>query len=187
VLLDEFWRDCWFGNRHLADDRQIHVNESARPLNHSNKNFRSNRDVWKRPAGLRTTNLGYQQDGGIMVKKAIVALACVLIASPAFAQTTKKHTRHHRATTAMTTEGVVVTAPIIGAQGGSAASFQPAGTLVVRTDSANPERFDLPAPGLVFDKMGRAVRTPIKPGTRVRVFYTNLGPTRTVDHIIVEE
>jgi hypothetical protein len=39
VLFDEFWGDCWLGSRHLADHRQIHVNESASPLNHSNKNF----------------------------------------------------------------------------------------------------------------------------------------------------
>jgi hypothetical protein len=83
-----------------------------------------------------------------MVKKGIVALACVLIASPAFAQTTTKRTKHYRTTTALTTvEGVTVTAPIIAAKEGSAANYQPAGTLVVRTDSANPERFDFYGPG----------------------------------------
>ena len=67
-----------------------------------------------------------------MVKKAIVALACVLIASSAFAQTTLERTRYHRTTTAITSvEGVTVTAPIIQAEEGSAASYQPAGTLVV--------------------------------------------------------
>jgi len=71
-----------------------------------------------------------------MVKKAIVALACVLIASPAFAQTTTHRTRYHRTTTALTTvEGVTVTAPIIATQGGSVAAYQPAGMLVIRTDT----------------------------------------------------
>ena len=123
-----------------------------------------------------------------MVKKAIVALACVLIASPAFAQTTTNRTRHYRTTTVVTSlEGVTVTAPpIIASEGGSVASYQPAGTLVVRTDSANPERFDLPGPGLVYDKFGRPVTTSIKPGTRVRVFYADLGPIRTIDHVIIE-
>ncbi|HXQ02871.1 MAG TPA: hypothetical protein VN801_07870 [Candidatus Udaeobacter sp.] len=123
-----------------------------------------------------------------MVRKAIVTLACVLIASLACAQTTTKRTRHYRTTTAITSvEGVMVTAPIIASEGGSVASYQPAGTLVVRTDSANPERFDLPGAGLVYDKFGRPVTTPIKPGTRVRVFYADLGPARTIDHVIVEE
>jgi len=121
-----------------------------------------------------------------MVKKAIVALACVLIASPAFAQTSSKRTRYHRTTTALTTvEGVTVTAPIIEAEGGSAASYQPAGTLVIRTDSANPERFDSYGPGLVYDKFGRAVRGSIKPGARVVVFYANMGDTRLIDHVVV--
>ena len=121
-----------------------------------------------------------------MVKKAIIALACVLIASPAFAQTTTKRTRYHRTTTALTTvEGVTVTAPIIASQGGSAASYQPAGTLVIRTDGANPERFDTFGPGLVYDKYGRPVRAPIKPGARVVVFYADNGYTRLVDHVVV--
>jgi len=121
-----------------------------------------------------------------MVKKTIIALACVLIASLAFAQTTTKRTRYHRTMTALTTvEGVTVTAPIIASQGGSAASYQPAGTLVIRTDGANPERFDMFGPGLVYDKYGRTVRGPIRPGARVVVFYANNGYTRLVDHVVV--
>jgi hypothetical protein len=123
-----------------------------------------------------------------MVKKAIIALACVLMAAPAFAQTITTRTRYYRTTTPLTTvEGVTVTAPIISAQEATAASYQPAGTLVIRTDGANPERFDMFGPGLVYDKYGRPVTSPIKPGTRVRVFYADLGPTRTVDHVIVEQ
>ena len=121
-----------------------------------------------------------------MVKKAIVALACVLIASPAFTQTTTKSTQHYRTTTAITSvEGVTVTAPVISAQEATAANYQPAGTLVIRTDSANPERFDLYGPGLVYDKFGRPVRGPIKPGARVVVFYANMGDRRLVDHVVV--
>ena len=121
-----------------------------------------------------------------MVRKAIVTFACVLIASLALAQTTTKRTAHYRNTTAITSvEGVMVTAPIIASQGGSVTSYQPAGTLVVRTDSANPERFDLPGPGLVYDKFGRPVTTPIKAGTRVRVFYADVSPARTIDHVVV--
>ena len=117
-----------------------------------------------------------------MVKKAIVALACVLIASMAFAQT-----RYYSTPTSVTaSERVIVTAPpIIEAQEGTAASYQPAGTLVVRTDSANPERFDSFGPGLVHDRLGRAIRGPIKPGARVVVFYASDGYTRLIDHVVV--
>jgi hypothetical protein len=119
-----------------------------------------------------------------MVTKAILALACALIAAPAFAQTIVE--RYYPAAPAMTTsEQVIVTAPNIQAQEGSAAAYQPAGTLVVRTDSANSERFDSFGPGLVYDKFGRAIRGPVRPGARVVVFYTNNGYTRLVDHIVV--
>ena len=122
-----------------------------------------------------------------MVKKAIVALVCVLIASSVFAQATLERTRYSRTTTAITSvEGVTVTAPpIIQAEEGTAASFQPAGTLVIRTDNANSARFELYGTGLVYDKFGRPVRGAIKPGARVVVFYASTGYTRLVDHIVV--
>ena len=122
-----------------------------------------------------------------MVKKAIFTLACVLVASVAFAQTTSKRTRYYSTPTAMTvSERVIVTAPpIIEAQEGTAASYQPAGTLVVRTDRANPERFDSFGPGLVYDKFGRAIRGPIRPGARIVVFYASDGYTRLIDHVVV--
>jgi hypothetical protein len=84
-----------------------------------------------------------------------------------------------------TSEQVIVTAPIIEAQTGSTAAYQPAGTLVVRTDNANPERLDSYGPGLVFDKFGRPIRGPVKPGARAIVFYTDNGYTRLVDHVVV--
>ena len=121
-----------------------------------------------------------------MVTKAILTLACALIISPAFAQTTVERGRYYRTAPVMTTsEQVIVTAPIIQAQEGTAAGYQPAGTLVVRTDSANPERFDSFGPGLVYDKFGRAIRGPIRPGTRIVVFYASDGYTRLIDHVVV--
>ena len=121
-----------------------------------------------------------------MVTKAILAFACVLIASPAFAQITSERGRYYSTEPAITTsERVTVTAPVIEAREGSAATYQPAGTLVVRTDGANPERFDSYGSGLVYDKFGRPVRGPIKSGARVVVFYANMGDARLVDHIVV--
>jgi hypothetical protein len=113
-----------------------------------------------------------------MARKLIVALACMLMASPAFAQTT--------ATTV--TERVTVTGTLMGVEEGTAANYQPARTLVVRTDKANQERFELYGNGLVYDRLGRLVTSPIKPGTRVRIFYTSIGPTqRMVDRVELQE
>jgi hypothetical protein len=121
-----------------------------------------------------------------MVTKTILAIACALIVSPAFAQTTAQRGIYYPAAPAMTTsEQVIVTAPVIEAQEGTAAAYQPAGTLVVRTDSANSERLDSYGPGLVYDRLGRPVRGPIKPGVRVVVFYADMGDRRLVDHVVV--
>ena len=119
-----------------------------------------------------------------MVKKAIIALACALIAPLAFAQTSTTITKQ----TTTTVEPITVTGAFIRIEEGTAASYQPAKTLVVRTnDSNNPERYVLYGTGLVYNKLGQVVKTPIKPGTRVRVYYTNMGETRVVDHVEVEE
>ena len=115
-----------------------------------------------------------------MARKLIIALACVLMSWPAFAQTTTT-------TTTTTTERVTVTGTFLGVEEGTAANYQPAKTLVVRTDKANPERFELYGSGAVYDKVGRLVTGPIKPGTRVRVFYTNMGSMRVVDHVELQE
>jgi hypothetical protein len=113
-----------------------------------------------------------------MMRKLLVAPACMLAAAAAFAQTT---------TTTTTTERVTVTGTYVGVQEGTAGNYQPAKTLVVRTDNANPERFELYGNGLVYDKLGRVVTGPIKPGTRVRVFYANMNGTRVVDHVELQE
>lgn len=121
-----------------------------------------------------------------MVNKTIIAIACALIASPAFAQPRSERGTYYRTTGPMTTsERVIVTAPIVGAREGSVTAYQPEGTLVVRTDSANPERFDTIGPALVYDKYGRTVRGPIKPGSRVVVFYASDGYSRLIDHVLV--
>jgi tRNA splicing endonuclease len=116
------------------------------------------------------------------MKKAIVTFACLLLAPLAFAQpssTNKKQT---------TTETVTVTGTIIKmtAEEGSAASYQPLRTLVVREDNAkNHERYVLNGYGHVLDKTGKVVQTAIKPGARVRVYYAHTGDSRGVDHVVL--
>ena len=116
------------------------------------------------------------------MKKAIVTLACcALIAPLALAQ--------HQKQTTTTTESVTVTGTVIKmtTEEGAAASYQPAKTLVVREDgSNNPGSYVLKGPGHVVNKAGEVIQTAIKPGTRVRVYYTNMGDSRVVDHIVVE-
>ena len=116
-----------------------------------------------------------------MMKKIIVTIACTLIALLAFAQPGSKGTK-------ATTEPITVTGTVIPSaiEEGAAASYQPAKTLVVRADgSNNPGRYVLNGRGHVVNKAGEIVQTAIKPGTRVRVYYANMGDLRLIDHVLV--
>ena len=117
------------------------------------------------------------------MKKIIVTLGCVLIAPLAFAQ--PNSTDKREATT--TTEPVNVTGAIITATTeGAAASYQPVKTLVVREDHPSSRgRYVLNGRGHVVNKTGEVVQTAIKPGTRVRVYYANMGDLRMIDHVVV--
>ena len=79
------------------------------------------------------------------MKKTIIILVCVLLASLAFAQTGAKGTRE-KATTA---EPITVTGTIfkMTTQEGAAAGYQPVKTLAVREDgSKNPGSYVLNGP-----------------------------------------
>ena len=118
------------------------------------------------------------------MKKPIVTLACcALIAPLAFAQTRSTS----KGKTATTTEIITVTGRIITTtEDGAATSYQPVKTLVVREDSSNkPGTYVLNEPGHVVDKAGAAVTTAVKPGTHVRVYFTNMGNQRVIDHVVV--
>jgi hypothetical protein len=121
-----------------------------------------------------------------MFKKTIVILACgALIAPMAFAQ---PRSTQNQQTTSTTEQPVTVTGTTITAiQEGSAANYQPVKTLVVREDSSNsPGTYVLNGPGHVVNKYGEVIQTAIKPGTRVRVFYVNMGDLRMIDHVVVD-
>jgi len=118
------------------------------------------------------------------MKKIIVTLGFLLIASLAFGHPSS--TNKKQGTT--TTEPIQVTGTIIRTttEEGAAASYQPAKTLVVRDDSSNnPGRYVLNGRGQVVNKAGQVVQTAIKPGTRVPVYYADMGDLRMIDHVVV--
>jgi hypothetical protein len=121
-----------------------------------------------------------------MIKKTIVILACgALIAPVALAQT---RSTHKRQTTTAIEQPITVTGTTITAiEEGSAANYQPVKTLVVREDRSNtPGNYVLNGPGHVVNKNGEVIRTAIKPGTHVHVYYVSMGDLRMVDHIVVD-
>ena len=118
-----------------------------------------------------------------MIKKTIIILACgALIAPVAFAKT---RSTHKRQTITAIEQPITVTGAIITTtEEGSAASYQPFKTLVVRKDT--PGSYVLNGPGHVVNKNGEVIRTAIKPGSRVRVYYANMGDLRMVDRVVVD-
>src|SRR5438128_8701902 len=113
------------------------------------------------------------------MKKTIVALACCALFAPlAFAQTKRQNKT--------TTETITVTGRIVTESQEGSANYQPARTLVIREDKSNkPGEYVLNARGNVVDKRGVTVKTAVKPGTRVRIYYTNVGHQRVIDHVVV--
>jgi len=116
-----------------------------------------------------------------MIRTILTIACCALIAPLGFG---KSHPKHKGTTSEQT---VTVTGTIItAAEDGAAANYQPAKTLVIRQDDASkPGRYTLDGPGHIVDKRGYPVVTAVQPGTRVRVFYTNVGDQRVIDHVVV--
>lgn len=114
--------------------------------------------------------------------RTIVTLACCAVAPLAFGQTRSAQNGTTRTETTVTVTGSVITAT----EDGAAASYQPAKTLVIRQDNVSkPARYTLEGRGHIVDKKGDPIITSVQPGTRVRVFYTNVGDQRLIDHVVV--
>jgi hypothetical protein len=116
-----------------------------------------------------------------MKKPVAILICCALLAPLAFAQ---PHAKRARDTTTMEQPITVTGAIITATEEGSAASYQPFKTLVVSKDT--PGSYVLDGPGHVVNNNGEVIRTAIKPGAHVRVYYVNTGGFRMVDHVVVD-
>jgi lipoprotein-anchoring transpeptidase ErfK/SrfK len=117
-----------------------------------------------------------------MIKTIVTLACCALIAPLGFGKSHPKHRGKTTTTTAITVTGTIITA----AEDGAAANYQPAKTLVIRQDNAaDPGRYTLDRPGHIVDKRGHPVVTSVQPGTRVRVYYANVGDQKVIDHVVV--
>jgi hypothetical protein len=120
-----------------------------------------------------------------MKKPITILICCALLAPLAFAQPESKG----KGQGASSTEAVTVTGTIIKmtSEEGSAANYQPFKTLVIREDRSNtPGSYVLNGRGHVVNKKGEVIQTAIKPGTRVHIYYANLGDSRMVDRVVVD-
>jgi len=121
-----------------------------------------------------------------MKKPLTILVCCALFAPLAFAQPESKGKKQRASTT---TEEVTVTGAIIKmtTEEGSAANYQPIRTLVVLEDRSNtPGTYILNGRGHVVNKNGEVIQTAIKPGTKVHIYYANVGNSRMVDRVVVD-
>jgi hypothetical protein len=119
------------------------------------------------------------------MKKTIISIACcALIAPLALA----KDSKHKKDAATATEKGVTVTGTLVTAvEGATAASYQPAKTLVVREDdSKDTRRYVLDGPGHIVNTKGEVIRTAIRPGAHVRVYFASTGGARTIDHVVID-
>jgi hypothetical protein len=115
------------------------------------------------------------------MKRAIIGIACALVAPVAFAQTsttTTETTTTEPATTTQTTSTTYAA--------GTVTTYEPGKTVVVRGEEG-PVSFALGTAARIVDGAGKIVTAPLRAGQRVRVYYT--GPTehRTVERVVVED
>src|SRR5881227_303287 len=119
---------------------------------------------------------------GIM-NKSIITVACALIAPVAFAQTnttTTEQTTTAAPATTTTTESTTYEA-------GTVTTYTPGKTIVVKSERQGPVSFALGTAARIVNGAGKIVTAPLRPGQKVRVYYTGTGDTRVVEHVQVED
>src|ERR1700736_5715300 len=116
------------------------------------------------------------------MKKSILTMACAMIAPLAFAQTSSTTTEQTTTTNPATTTTETTTTYTAG----TVTTYEPGKTIVVKSEEG-PVSFALGTAARVVNGAGHVVSSALKPGQRVRVYYT--GPTehRTVERVIVED
>ena len=125
-------------------------------------------------------------EGIKLMKKLIGSIACCALMAPlAFGKDTKQTRPWHFAFITERPVTVTATSPNIRVEGGAAAVYQPAGTLVVHQDG--PGLYILEARGRVFNNRGEIMQGAVRPGTRMHVYFTkDDAGVQSVDHIVVD-
>ena len=116
------------------------------------------------------------------MNKSIITAACALIAPLAFAQTsttTTEQTTTSAPATTTTTESTYET--------GTVDTYTPGKTIVVKSERQGPVSFALGTAARIVNGAGKIVTAPLRPGQKVRVYYSGTGDTRVVEHVQVED
>ena len=115
------------------------------------------------------------------MNKAIISIACAVIAPVAFAQTstTTQETTTTAPATTTTTESTTYST-------GTVTTYEPGRTIVVKSPEG-PVSFALGTAARVVDGAGKIVTAPLRAGQKVRVYYNGPTEKRVVERVVVED
>jgi len=116
------------------------------------------------------------------VKRIMIVLACALTAPLAFAQTSTTTTEK----TTTNTQPTTTTQTTTTSTAGTVTTYTPGKTIVVQSNQG-PVSFALGTTARIVDGAGHVVTSALKPGQRVRVYYTGRDENRAVERVIVED
>ena len=115
------------------------------------------------------------------MKRMITAFVCVMIAPLAFAQTKKTKVQQTTAT-----QPAATTETATSSTAGMVRKYEPGRTMMIDSTQGSLS-FALGANARIVDNAGNAVTSPLKPGERVRVYYTGTNQGRMVERVVVED
>jgi hypothetical protein len=115
------------------------------------------------------------------MRRIITVVVCAMIAPLAFAQTKKTKVQQ---TTAIQPAATTETATSYTA--GTVRKYEPGRTIMIDS-TQGPLSFALGASARIVNNAGNVVTSELKPGQRVRVYYTGTGEKRMVERVVVED
>lgn len=115
------------------------------------------------------------------MNKAIITIACAVIAPVAFAQTSTTTQE-----TTATAPGTTTTETTTTYSAGTVTTYEPGKTVVVQSDQG-PVSFALGTAARIVDGAGKIVTAPLRSGQKVRVYYSGPTEKRVVERVIVED
>ena len=106
-------------------------------------------------------------------------------------------TRETVVTKPITTTETVVTEPVVKTRettttttytDGTVTSYEPGSRIIVRKQGVtDPISYTIGKTVRFVNKAGREIKSAIKPGARVHVYYTGTGETQIVERVVVDE
>ena len=126
------------------------------------------------------------------MKKMLLSIALLQVASFAWGQTTRQPLMNERATTQQMLRPTTTTQTTTTTEGtGTITEYTPGSAIVLR-ESSGPVRYRFGKTVTYATRSGRvldeaAVKSRIRVGAPVRVHYTGTSPNMVVDRVIVEE